>query len=328
MEMTLSGLKAALPAEAPLWVMGHEAPDADTAVSALGEAWLRLALGEAALPVLRCGRMPREIALLLGEAAAVYPLVTEAEIDAHLAAPGAGLILTDHHDIPPHRRAYIRGIVDHHPAEADASLPDVPVLLSPAGAATSLVALAWKRAGLIPDKTVAGILLGAILMDTECLSEAKTRAEDRAAADWLLPLWGGDIRTWFFTLQEALLSETDEEILFNRDLRCFPHGDFAILKVKWDAPLQTASLKQRLAERRASSGKPMALMKIVRYFPDGSREEDYTVAGCPRTVERVKALLSAMGGEDAAEKPDGVILPRGGNHISRKKLAPRLEEIF
>lgn len=305
-------------------VMGHDAPDTDTVVSALAEAYRRAAAGENARPAVRCDALPREIRWLLGDLADAVPLTGDPAVAAWADDPAVRLVLTDHHDEPPERMARVTAVIDHHLPPPGTAFPGIETEIEPVGAATTLVVLRWRRDGLTPDAAVARILLGAILMDTEDLYPSKTGPADLDAAGWLMSVCGEQAGL-FDALRGELLAESDPEVLFTRDHRTFPGMGFAILKVWADALPDEDFLRRRLAEERAATGQMLTLAKVTLYTPRGLEEDRYFVCADPDTTARVtETLLSAGGAAAFLHAPDEVIFPKGANHPSRKRLTPLL----
>lgn len=302
-------------------VTGHPAPDTDAVVSALFEAWRLTLSGTPAAPLLQ-GALPREAAWLLGELAPLVP-VTDA-ID-----PTVPLVLTDHHDVAAYPNP-IRRVVDHHPLTADLSGMDAEV--RPVGAATTLVALRLRREGITPDPTCARILMGAILADTEGLSEYKAKAEDVDAVAWLYHLCNVMPSELGDAMREQLLSEEDVDTLYRRDYRVYtrpdgtPYLGWAILKVWAEACPDIEGVYRLLAQDTAA---PTRVAKIVMYHRgnERTRTELYLAAG-----ERADALLTlvqtAAGGDATRLRNWLVYLPENCRHYGRKHYALRLAELF
>ena len=329
MTVTLNALCAYLTAcrrelaAARLFVLGHPAPDGDAAVSSLMEGWRRTLSGTPAVPVLQAQAVPREVAWLLGEAAAL--LLTAPEAAPLLDNPDSRFVLTDHHESPYLPRTV--AVVDHHPLSAD--LTGRELTLRPVGAATTLVAARMREDGLLPDTGVARILLGGILLDTDGLSPYKSKPEDTAAAAWLAALCGEDTASFYAALQAQLLAEEDVAVLYRRDYRAYPLPDgtpgigFAILKVWRDAPPDREAVRRLLAEDAVAGGYAACVAKVMLFAPDGGREELYLAAG--------KAAGPVLDGvEEAAQggarriAPDVLFLPTDCPHPGRKRLALQL----
>ncbi len=309
-----------------LFVMGHAAPDTDTVISALGEALRRTALGEEGVaPLVQGDALPREIAWLLGDVGPQFLLSAAPAVQQQLSSPAVGFVLTDHQEEAALVDRVV-AILDHHPRLPGLVFSTEDVELKPVGAATSLVALRWKRDGLVPDSAVARLLLGGILADTDGLSPTKTRPEDSAAAAWLVALSGADPEALFAALHRELLAETDPKALFFRDYRAFDGLGFAILKVwRKNAP-DVKALHALLRETREAQRLMLALAKVVLYEPGGTRREAFFLdAPTASLCAEVRALLSAdfSEGEVVLAPDGGLYLPKGIG-LSRKLLVPRL----
>lgn len=298
-------------------VVGHPAPDTDTVVSSLIEAWRRwLCQGLRATPVVQATALPREIAFLLEPVGAQVLTAAHDRGAALLSETTLPLVLTDHHDSYAPRP--IAAIIDHHLPPDNARFSGIDTDIRPVGAVTSLVALHCREAGLTPDASVARMLLGAILLDTEGLSPAKTKAEDTLAAEWLIALSKEDANALFTQLRAQLLAETDLPTLYRRDMRLFPGLSFAVIKVWADTPLDMAALQHLL--RASLSQQPTALAKIARYVPEGLREDTYIAAGA--AAEKVlDTIIRVCHGR---RTPEGVVVTSDGFPISRKRLVPLL----
>ena len=329
--MTVSGLaehlrqcRAALPRDA-VFVRGHDAPDTDAVVSSVAEGYRRyLVDGTPAVPIIPAASLPAEIAYLLGDGLTAH-LLLEGDIPKEIATPDTRYILTDHHDIAGKR---VVAIVDHHLPSEGVDLSGIDTDIRPVGAATTLVAQRCLKDGLVPDAAMARILLGAILTDTEGLSPAKTRAEDRVAAEYLTALWGGDPSALFADLRGRLLAESDLVTLYRRDYRRF--GDalgFAVIKV-WDTtPVDENALRAMLAADREGSGVTATLAKITRYGQDGLKDETYLISAPPALTQTLAdAIRRAAGAAATVSAPDRIDLPHSAAHLSRKRLVPILLE--
>ena len=330
-QMTAAGLTAYLEnarRELPTCdtlVIGHTAPDADTVISSLFEAWRRTLAGDPATPVVQAAAMPTECAWLCGEWGGMLPLAAEPAAAQRLSSPQVSLVLTDHHDEPGHMER-VRAIVDHHLPTAGETLPPVETEIAPVGAATTLVARRCREQGLIPDEAVARLLLGAILMDTEGLSASKAKAEDREIAAWLIALSGEQPQSLFAALRERLLAETDPDTLYWRDHRVFGRAlGFAVLKTRVGTPPDETRVRALLEKERQQTGLTACLAKIVRYGDTAPVEEIYLISADTPTAGKLAETIAAASGEAAMISPaDRVTVPIGGRFLSRKRLTPLL----
>lgn len=333
MEMTLAGLVSYLTAcrdwqPVDCLVLGHAAPDGDAVFSSLFEAWRRyLTDGARAVPVVQAAALPRETVSLLGEAAPL--LLTREALSRY---PDTPLVLTDHYAEPAWQHRVI-GVVDHHHLDGHTDLAGVDATIRPVGAATTLVAQRCRQQGLVPDSAVAGMLLGAILLDTDGLSPHKAKPEDTGMAAWLAALSGEQPMALYARLRGELLSETDPATLYDRDYRLYadpagaPLMGFAILKV-WDTAMpDREQVRRLLAADAARRGCRVCVAKISLYSEDGLQEEYYLTAGEPEAAAAVlETVLAAAGSLARRTAPDEVYLPAPATHRGRKWLALRLLE--
>ena len=303
-----------------LTVTGHPAPDTDAVISALFEAWRLTRGGTPAAPLVQ-GSIPRETAWLLGAAASAVP--TAQAID-----PAARLVLTDHHDVATYPNPVVM-VVDHHPLSSAVDWRGADAVISPVGAATTLVARRIRSDGITPDPYCARVLLGAILLDTEGLSRHKAKTEDLDTAAWLAALCGEYPPALFAQLRAQLLSETDLATLYGRDYRLYTTPDgtpllgWAILKVWADACPDLDGVRGLLAADTA----PTRVAKIVLHHPDDTREEYYLAAG--EAAEVLLSVVQTSAGAGAQRvSSDTVYLPVGCRHWGRKRYAARLMELL
>ena len=308
------------------FVMGHAAPDTDTVVSSLAEAYRRARRGEPGIaPLVQGQRLPREVAWLLGDTGALMPLSCDPDFFRRMADPSVTFILTDHQEEEA-LAGRVAGVIDHHPRLPGVPLPAADVDIRTVGAATSLIALRWQQDGLRPDRAVARLLLGAILADTEGLLPAKVKDEDARAARWLISLSEEDPAALFDALRTQLLAETDLTALYQRDYRAFQGLGFAILKIQAETPVEVPRLKAMLEEDRQQQGLRLCLAKVARYGQDGLREETYYMAAATPALAAaaVQVLHTASGGTVTAAADGGWHIPPEGKHLSRKRLVPLL----
>ena len=318
-------LIAARQFSSPTVVTGHAAPDTDAVISALVEAWRRYeTTGEQTLPVARCDRLPAEIACLCGDLAALLPLGDTFA----LTDPTLPVVLTDTHDEPMFV-GRVRAVVDHHLTTVP--LDGIDADIRRVGATATIVADRLRRQGLVPDDTVARLLLGGIWMDTDGLSPHKATDADRVMSDWLSERCSTPSQQLYDLLQDALLGERDVETLYRRDYRRYYADDgtllvgFAILKVRQGALPDRTAIRRLLADDAASSGARVCVAKVIAYAADGMREEHYLAAG--DAAETLLARVCEVAGENAAPiASDEVYLPPVCVHRGRKWYAQFFKE--
>ncbi|KAM9368521.1 exopolyphosphatase PRUNE1 [Phaethornis superciliosus] len=177
-------------------VMGNEACDLDSTVSALALAYFLSktspAPNTAFIPVLNIPRaelpLRTETAFLLGEQG-IPPssLICRDEIDLG-GLHGAGLLsltLVDHHVLPGTDAALEEAVVevlDHRPLDRDRA-PRCPLTVAPVGSCATLVTerIAQGPPGVL-DRVTAALLHGTILLDSVNLSPAAGKVTPRDVA--------------------------------------------------------------------------------------------------------------------------------------------------
>lgn len=325
-ELTAQALRAYMQA-AQTWdtpdllVLGHAAPDADALLSALFEAWRRhLTDGTKAVSVMQAHHVPREVAELLGDAATLLP--TQASLARWPQVP---LVLTDHSHAPD-KQSRVVAVIDHHLPQPGLDLSHVDTCIQRVGATTTLVALRLREQGFQPDRDVARMLLGAILLDTEGLLPTKTKPEDTQAVAWLCERAAVEPAALFERLQAALLSETQPAVLYRRDYRQYtdaqgaPLLGFAILKV-WADAVPDRQQVRALLQQDVAAGCPVCLAKIALYTPTGPRADYYLAAGDACLVEAALDTVCRMAGPAARRLAEHeVFLPPEAKHPGRKTL--------
>ncbi|KAJ3107802.1 hypothetical protein HDU97_003150 [Phlyctochytrium planicorne] len=196
-------------------VIGNEAADLDSVVSAVSYAFLRECISNnedpksnrTYLPVIHIPRRDFSIRTDCtfalshafppkdhGDLTAQLTFVDEIDLDAMSSTCDLRLVLTDHNRLAPSLSRFshlVQGVLDHHKDEG-LSLDAVPRIIEPVGSATSLVALEWKKASAAAasnlDASVATWMLAPILLDTINLEPkfGRSTPKDREAASYLL----------------------------------------------------------------------------------------------------------------------------------------------
>jgi len=100
------------------------------------------------------------------------------------------LILVDHNElgqaVDGADKVNIREIIDHHRLGSLQTTQPITFLCEPVGATSTLVAELYRRAGIAPDKAVAGALLAGVISDTVMLKSPTTTNRDRDIVEWLI----------------------------------------------------------------------------------------------------------------------------------------------
>jgi len=204
-----------------VFVVGNEAADADSLVSAYAMAML---LNSDEVQAIAIAQIPREEFRLRGDALALFQQSgSEVRADGtpvqlHFwdevdwasadAIQSRSIVLTDHNkmsdSVADHFAGRVEWVLDHH--QASGSYPDVRIDLDEGlGSTCTLVAEQWLKKGILPQE-IGVMLAGVILLDTRnlCPKEMKGTPRDKAALDALvtfLPEQGAG--SWYAQLMDA-----------------------------------------------------------------------------------------------------------------------------
>ncbi|KAJ3114261.1 Exopolyphosphatase [Phlyctochytrium bullatum] len=184
-------------------VIGNEAADLDSIVSAISYAFLKHCTHQPAkpdehrefVPVIHVPR--KDLALRtdctyafsrsfpgVDVASSHFNFIDELDLDALNASNDLRLILTDHNRLAPSLSKYsdrVDGILDHHKDE-QLHLNASPRVIEPVGSATSLIALEWQKSNHLTeslDSSLAVLMLAPILLDTINLEQKFGRCTDK-----------------------------------------------------------------------------------------------------------------------------------------------------
>ena len=204
------------------YVIGHKNPDSDTVGSAVAYANLLNALGIQAKAVVS-GPVNSETQYALD----IFGISAPPVLDN---AEGKQFVLVDHSTyaqaIDGMQNARVVGIVDHHGIGDVTTSEQINVRSAPAGAAASLVYLAYQECGVSISKDMARIMLMSILSDTRNMARNVTAA-DQSAFDALCQIAEiDDINALYLGMAQALTSYGDmtEWEIFQSDYKEYEAG--------------------------------------------------------------------------------------------------------
>lgn len=203
-----------------VYVVGHKSPDTDTVVSAIVYAKIK-----GYTPVTQ-GAINEETAFVLDK----FGVPAPGELGS---AEGKKLVLVDHNEASqaPDNidKAEIVEIIDHH--KMNFNYPDpIAIHVEPVGSTATILAKLYQDQ-VVKDKTMAGLLLGALLSDTVIFKSPTTTEEDKRVASQLAEVAGiSDIEAFGIEVKKAKANIADKPI---KDvvLADFKNFDFAGNKV-------------------------------------------------------------------------------------------------
>ena len=309
--------------DGPIYVFGHQSPDADTVCSAIGYAYILQELGYDARPV-TLGKVNNETAYILNAAGVDQPPVLA-------DASGENVVLVDHSEYSQSAEgladANIVMIIDHH---GDGSVTTGNQLIYDARPLGATATIAWIRSlnyGVELDQQVSMVLLGAVLSDTRNLNSSTTTTADREAVRLLAEKAGiKDVEAFYGEMYNASVSfdgMTDEEI-FLTDMKKYEAGGttYVIGVVNCYDEKEAAGLAGRMKavmpDILSSEGAEFGYAQISILRDD--IDVNYIV---PSDETAAELLNEAFGDEGTWDDISYVVVPG----ISRKKvLVPRLTD--
>jgi manganese-dependent inorganic pyrophosphatase len=144
------------------------------------------------------------------------------------------VILVDHSErsqsVEGIEQAEILEILDHHRLGGLQTAEPILAMIAPVGCTATLVLRRYQEMGLRPPRTIAGLMVSAILSDTMLLKSPTTTPEDVAATRYLGELMGEDPLAFGRRMYNAkfdLATLSPEDIVTN-DLKTFVFGDLTV----------------------------------------------------------------------------------------------------
>jgi len=169
-----------------VYVYGHKNPDSDSVCAAIALADLKSKIGVEAVPVVQ-GELNPESNFILEKFGVSAP---------EIITSGAGkqVILVDHSDLAQSlddlKDAEILGIVDHHKLGDVTTTNPLECWIWPVGCTCTVLKAMYDFFGVEIPKSIAGIMLCAILSDTVIFKSATCTDQDKEASDALAKIAG------------------------------------------------------------------------------------------------------------------------------------------
>jgi len=207
-----------------IYIVGHKSPDTDSVCSAIALAKLKELTGTANVVPCSAGKLNKETEYVLNYYGVAIPEVLES------VEPKQPLILVDHNEygqaVAGADQAQLVQIVDHHKVGGFQTSEPLYVRIEPVGSTCTIVAEAFKEAGLVPEKAIAGILLAAILSDTVIFKSPTCTELDKTIAAELAAIAGVDPKTFGIDMFKASsnIAERTPQSMIEEDLKAFTMG--------------------------------------------------------------------------------------------------------
>jgi manganese-dependent inorganic pyrophosphatase len=163
-------------------VFGHKAPDTDATCAPIAYAWFLKQKGEDAEAFV-LGGLNRETKFVLEDAKIQPPKLLEKLSEGEEVT----IIDTNNPEELPENisEAKIKTIIDHHKLAGLTTESPLEIYMKPVGCSSTLVWELIQKAGLVPSKEIAILMLSAILSDTLKFTSPTTTDQDKKAAEEL-----------------------------------------------------------------------------------------------------------------------------------------------
>jgi len=169
-----------------VYVYGHKNPDSDSVCAAIALADLKSKIGVEAVPVVQGDLNPESNFILEKFGVSAPEIIT--------SGAGKQVILVDHSDLAQSlddlKDAEILGIVDHHKLGDVTTTNPLECWIWPVGCTCTVLKAMYDFFGVEIPKSIAGIMLCAILSDTVIFKSATCTDQDKEASDALAKIAG------------------------------------------------------------------------------------------------------------------------------------------
>ncbi|HAO6146634.1 TPA: manganese-dependent inorganic pyrophosphatase [Listeria monocytogenes] len=182
-------------------VFGHKNPDTDTICSAISYAELKKAQG-ADIEAVRLGELNSEAAFVLD-----YFQVTAPRLVQTVANEVSEVALVDHNErqqsVDDIDDVTVTAVVDHHRIANFETSDPLYYRAEPVGCTTTILLKMFRENEVEVSKTVAGLMLSAIISDTLLFQSPTCTEEDKVAAQKLAQIADVDIQSYGMEMLKA-----------------------------------------------------------------------------------------------------------------------------
>ncbi|EIK3136570.1 manganese-dependent inorganic pyrophosphatase [Listeria monocytogenes] len=182
-------------------VFGHKNPDTDTICSAISYAELKKAQG-ADIEAVRLGELNSETAFVLD-----YFQVTAPRLVQTVANEVSEVALVDHNErqqsVDDIDDVTVTAVVDHHRIANFETSDPLYYRAEPVGCTTTILLKMFRENEVEVSKTVAGLMLSAIISDTLLFQSPTCTQEDKVTAQKLAQIADVDIQSYGMEMLKA-----------------------------------------------------------------------------------------------------------------------------
>ncbi|RME68003.1 MAG: putative manganese-dependent inorganic diphosphatase [Verrucomicrobia bacterium] len=244
-----------------------------------------------------------------------------------LKTPSTRLVLVDHNElsqaVPGAGEVEIVEVIDHHRLGAFNTQQPILFINEPVGSTCTIVADQFRRHGVEPSASTAGIMMGGIISDTLNLNSPTSTAKDGEILRWLEGIAGvqaDELAEVIFTSGSIIVSQSPEEVI-RADMKIYEEEGvrFSVSQVEelgfTNFEKHREQIAEALARVRADEGLYFAGLLVTDINTSNSL---FVVKGERDFLERITY--------QAVEHPDTFDMP---GIVSRKKqLLPYLTSIL
>ncbi len=309
------------------YIIGHTKPDTDAVVAAMAFEYLCKNwpdMGYSDTEAVISDPLNPETTFLFEKFGVTAPrLVSASDLESD-----SQVVLVDHNEasqrmagLDSELESKIVEVVDHHKANINFNNP-VFLTFKPWGSTSTIVYYLMKKFGVTPDKTVASLMLAAILSDTVGYKSATCTPQDKKFGAELAEIAEiGDVDAFtleIFKAKSDISKLTDEQIVKN-DYKVFEFGQKAMID-----QLETVEQDMVLTLKKAS------LLTAMQKVKDELQVPLLFVAITDILKVNTKLLILSDSEKVVAEKAFGGtvvdnILDIGPKMSRKKEIAPAIE---
>lgn len=306
------------------YIIGHIKPDTDAVVAAMSTASLfqQKDFGHPNAEAVIADPLNPETTFIFEKFGVTPPrLISAADISEE-----DQVVLVDHNDpeqrLPGLNPDQVVEIIDHHKPQLDLNKP-IFLNFRVWGSSNTIIYQLMKKNGVKPDKTLASLMLAAILSDTVGYKSSVTTDQDRETGAELAKIAGitdvDALTLEIFKAKSNVSSLTDEQIVRN------DYKVFSFAKKTFIDQLETVEQAEVLKEKKESLLQAMAAVKKA--------EEVDLLFVAITDILQVNTKLLILGDDEAAvaEKAFGGkiidnVLDIGAKMSRKKEIAPPIEK--
>jgi manganese-dependent inorganic pyrophosphatase len=232
-------------------IFGHKNPDTDTICSAIAYAHLKTQLG-VKVEAVRLGAVSGETQFALDTFQAEAPRLVET-----VANEAKGVILVDHNERQQSAsdidQVQVLEVIDHHRIANFETSGPLYYRAEPVGCTATILKKLYKENGVDIPKSIAGLMLSAIISDSLLFKSPTCTPEDVAAARELAEIAGVDADTYGLDMLKAGADLSDKTIaqLISLDSKEFTMGGAKVEIAQVNA-VDTNDVLSRQAEVEAA----------------------------------------------------------------------------